>query len=120
MCTEDWEAGVERVEGRFFQYGNSGVRVQPAFHCMTTVFNHLYQALVRVKGVATTFSLFPLSHVSQQSLTNSHLSTPSSFSPLFQVVISISIQGQGREQGQVPISGYCQVCVVHNISKAPH
>lgn len=58
MCTGEWEAGVERAEGKFFHYRNSGVRAQPALHCMTLVLDQLHQATVGVKGVAVTFSPF--------------------------------------------------------------
>lgn len=94
----------------------ASARAQPAPHWTSCT----KQRMSGVKGVAVAFFFLYRSHVFQQRLTSSHLSTSSTFSPLLQVAISAGTQGQGEgteETEQGATSGGFQVLLTHRSSR---
>lgn len=80
-------AGVERPEGRLFQWGDSEAKAH-------TGFGTVAPSSGGCQGSSYSTFSFPHFRLSQQRLTNSHSSTPSTPCPLFPVAFSAGIQGQ--------------------------
>lgn len=84
--------------------GNSGVQAQPAPPCMMPTFGSTGPNTSRYRGSSYLISSFPFSHGSQPGLTNTHLSTQSTFSHCFKQDSHLSRYpgpgGGGRGKGQ--------------------